>query len=162
MRKFIVLCSILLSWQSFSKSAVGTPEAQTGIGFTLGIPTGVSFNHFFDKNVSFDGLFSYKSSNTYNKMTLFGGLVFHFPEYYFIDLVPLNLYYGIGAELSHKNWDDKGKDDETLIGPRISGGSGHWFEQVPIELNLEGALVFSIIEETEVDFEIFVLGRYYF
>ncbi len=148
MKKFIILSFILVS-------NIGLAEKirKFGAGVSLGVPTGISLNYFLNQSWSVDGMLSYDFDEFFN---IRADLLRHKRNLFTIDEYFIDIYYGAGLRMKDK------ENQDFLFGPRAVVGIGHFWKSIPLEVFVEAAGVFSIIEETDFDFEAALIARWYF
>ena len=125
-----------------------------GAGLIIGNPTGFSLNYFLESDISIDGALAFDIDDKFELYSTFlkreNGLTQ-------LEGISLDLYYGIGFK--YEKHDDK---DDFYLGPRVPIGLSHTLNVAPVELALEVAGFYSLIEDVDFDLEIGLIGRYYF
>ncbi len=148
MKKFLILSLIFISSVGFSEKT-----RKFGVGVSLGVPTGISLNYFLDDTTSVDAMFSYDFEDFFNIRADF---LKHKKNLFTIDEYFIDIYYGAGVRMKDK------EDEVFLFGPRVVAGIGHYWKSIPLEIFIEAAGVFSILEKTDFDFESALIARWYF
>lgn len=141
----------------------GTARAeQFGLGVILGNPTGFSANYLLSKNNSIDAALAYDLGDD-EDLHIHVDYLWRFPNSLKAENVFFGWYTGVGAQLRthEKDHGDHDKDD-TDLGPRAVIGLNHDFQKVPIEVFGEISMTMYIIEETDLDLDFGIGGRYYF
>ncbi|MBT8493863.1 MAG: hypothetical protein KJO07_12495 [Deltaproteobacteria bacterium] len=144
-----------------------------GLGLMLGAPAGLSAKYYLGADTALDfGLGVYERFG--NRFGRYGGLHFHMDFLWHpVNLVStpafeLPLYFGIGGRLwDHDDYDDDRYRDDTHLGVRAPIGIAFDFNQVPIDVFIELALVIDIVVDDArhdgfSDFNGAVGIRYYF
>lgn len=125
-----------------------------GAGLIIGNPTGFSFNHFLDKESSIDGAIAFDVDDKFEILSTY---LIRNNAVLFLDDLPLDFYYGFGVK--YENHD---KSDDFYLGPRVPAGLSHQLRNAPVEIALEIAGFYSLIEDVDFDLEFGLIGRYYF
>ncbi len=159
-KKFLVfglLYSLgLMTYDVQAKRRAGSPSRfhkRTGVGVLLGAPTGLSVKHqySFRNSIDFALAWSLGSNDAFH---LHSDYLFHRPTGETLDGHLLYWYYGVGARLK--------ANGDTTFGPRAPIGLNLYFRNTPLELFLEAALVFEVIDETDLDLDAGIGLRYFF
>jgi hypothetical protein len=137
-----------------------------GIGAILGSPTGVSANYFMSNQRAIDAALAWSLSG-HDEFHIHADYLWNRPHAFHIDRAQFDLYFGIGLrtilrERDHHHHHDDDDDDKTSFGPRAPLGMRYNFDEFPIELFAEAALVLELVPDTDVDVDIGFGGRYYF
>lgn len=148
-------------------AAVLCPRAasggEDGLGIIVGEPTGVSYKHWFGMTHAFDmaAAWSFSGANSFQFHADY--LVHNFDE---IDMEEargdLALYIGVGGRMKLNEEDNKGNNEDVMLGVRVPLGASYFFESAPFELFLEIVPVLDIVPDTEFDINGAVGFRFYF
>lgn len=134
-----------------------TLAKENGIGVILGSPTGLSYEHFFEKDKSIDAALGWSTSE--GKVNLHSTYLFHENQSFYMNETPFNHFYGVGLKIRAFEKDDKQK---WKMGPRAVFGISHDFEGIPLKAFAEIAGVLNLIEETNLDMDLNLGIRYMF
>lgn len=157
-----------LLWFSFLLLFVVQSKANSGplgLGIIIGSPTGISANYLLSQKNSIAAALAFDDDDIH----LHVDYLWRFPKSLSADSVKLGWYGGAGLKLRDhdhsdhkKNGDDHEHHDDGEFGPRGVVGLNYEFDKVPIEVFGEVSLVMYIIDETDMDLDFGIGGRYYF
>jgi len=148
MKSFIILLIFLASLTAQSA------ENEFGLGAMLGNPTGLNGKYWLKDNVAVDGGLA-MSIGRKARLSIHSDYLFQKDAaFYFNDVNPLDLYFGIGARMEF--------DDDIEIGVRIPVGLAHRFTEQPSDVFAEVAPIIDFIGRTGLEMHIAVGARYYF
>lgn len=138
--------------------ARGAKRGGTGLGVSIGDPTGVNFKTFTGSNVAVDATLGLGFIGG-NHLALNLGLLWHNRLARSADW-----YYGIGGKLGlyDEDRDDKKDRDRLRLGARAPLGVTFMLRQVPIDIFAEVAAGLWIIDEVDLDLDGAVGVRYWF
>lgn len=156
MKKFffliVVMFSILLSQNSFSQ------DKGFGLGFMIGDPTGISGKAWVSSSNAIDfgvGWAFVGGKHDKDMFSLHVTYLFHFPNA-IQSSARLPLYIGIGGRLkAHEG-------SSTNIGVRGAFGIEWWPSGIPLDIFLEIAPIFTLVQETGFDIDGALGIRYFF
>ncbi len=152
------ICVLGLALLSTTAHA-GTAHGPFGLGLIVGEPTGVSTIYNLDDSQSIDAGIGWSFTNS-GKFHLHTDYLRHFHSIIDVDSGSVDMHYGLGARI--KMEENNKKEDETYFGVRIPVGLDYNFENMPIDIFLEAALIVDLAPETRADFNAGIGGRWYF
>jgi hypothetical protein len=127
---------------------------KTGLGISLGNPTGLSAKRWLNASQAVDG----GAGFSFGKHTNFGlhsDYLFHQNSaFYFNDVYPLDLYYGIGGRMEFA--------DDIEVGVRLPVGLVHQVDGAQADMFGEIAPVIDFISHKGVELHLLFGSRYYF
>lgn len=127
---------------------------QLGVGVSLGNPTGLNAKYWLDDHTAVDGGFG-MSIGKNTDVSLHSDYLLHKEgAFFFNDVHPLDLYYGLGARMEF--------EDDINLGVRIPVGIAHRVENKSADVFGEVAPVIDFITSSGVEIHFLVGGRYYF
>jgi len=160
MKSFIVVLIFLVSVQG--SAASGGPF---GLGLIIGSPTGISANYLLSESNSIASALAFDDDDIHFHVDY----LFRFPKSLPVDRIRLGWYGGAGLKFRDHDHDDHKKNgnwhehhDDGEFGPRGVAGLNYDFEKFPIEVFGEVSLVMYLIDETDMDLDFGIGGRYYF
>lgn len=127
-----------------------------GIGLMIGIPTGLTGKYWLDTTRAIDATIALTGSET----TLQATWLWHKAAPFKLQSYDLDWYYGLGARLRTDK--DKRNDEDMELGPRAPIGLRHQLQDPKVELFAEAAMIFDLIEESDLDFAGGIGARYFF
>jgi hypothetical protein len=142
-----------------------------GLGLMLGAPTGLSLKYYLDESHALDagvGVSRYLRHGRRDGLHLHADYLWHPVVLAKADPFWVPLYFGLGARLfDFDDYDDRdGDHDGTAIGLRAPIGVMLDFNEVPVDVFLEFALVVDLLVSTDdhadVDLNGALGARYYF
>lgn len=125
-----------------------------GVGVIVGSPTGLSLEKYIDGETSIDGAFAWNLRH--GRINMHSNYLIHQEKSFYLNETAFNSYYGGGLKVR------KSSNDNWRIGPRAVGGADYVFEEVPIKAFAEFGAIFTLIEETGLEFDLGVGARYMF
>lgn len=135
-------------------NGVQAQESGTGIGFSLGEPTGFSFKHWVGGSEAFDAGLGYSFAGN-DEISMHLDYVQHiFKLFNSQEVIPV--FYGFGGRIK------AAEKTESLIGARGVIGIAWLSTKNNIDLSLKIAPVFNIIPETSFDVDGTLSLRYFF
>ncbi|KUO63727.1 hypothetical protein APF79_00535 [bacterium BRH_c32] len=143
----------LLTFFSIS-SIIEAQDKGFGIGVMLGEPTGLSAKTWLNKINAVDFGLAYSFTGNHNAAALHADYLWHsFDLIKSTERIPV--YYGVGARLRIY----EGHDDS--FGVRGVAGVEWFSREVPIDVFFEIAPVFTLIPETDLDFDAAIGIRFF-
>lgn len=138
--------------------ARGAKRGGTGLGLSVGDPTGVNFKTFTGARMAVDATLGLGFIGG-NHLAFNLGLIWHNP----LDR-GLDWYYGVGGKLGLYDEDRKdGRDRDRLrLGARAPIGVALMLRQVPLDLFAEVAAGLWLIDDVDLDLDGAVGVRYWF
>lgn len=125
-----------------------------GLGVSLGNPTGLNGKYWLDSDHAVDGGLG-MSLGTHSDFSIHSDYLFQKEgAFFFNDVHPLDLYYGIGGRMEF--------EDEIDLGVRIPIGLAHRVENGSADVFGEVAPIVDFIGSTGVELHILFGSRYYF
>lgn len=134
---------------------------QFGLGVILGSPTGISANYLLSDRNSIDAALAYDDDDLHFHMDY----LWRFPKSLRTQKAAFGWFAGVGLKFrdhDHDGHHHHHDHDDEKFGPRAVAGVNHEFNNVPIEIFVEGAIVMYLIEETDIDLDFGIGARYYF
>jgi hypothetical protein len=148
MKSFIILLIILSSF------AVHAGENELGLGVMIGNPTGLNGKYWLKDNTAVDGGFAF-SLGKKTRLSIHSDYLLHKNgAFFFNDVHPLDLYFGIGGRMEF--------DEDIEVGVRVPVGLAHRFTEQPADMFAEIAPIVDFIGRTGLEIHIAVGARYYF
>jgi hypothetical protein len=125
-----------------------------GVGAMIGNPTGLNGKYWLEGNRAVDGGLAF----SFTKGAYLGihsdYLIHNDAAFYFNDVYPLDLYYGIGGRMLF--------GDGLDLGIRVPVGVAHQFKQQPADVFAEIAPIVDFISRTGFDLHFAIGARLYF
>ena len=163
MRRLLFICLILLASTSIAH-ARGAKRGGTGLGLSLGDPTGINFKTFVGSSTAFDATAGLGFLGG-NHLALNAGLVWH-NALGGLGGAPVDWYYGLGGKLGIYDHDNRKRDDddrdELRLGARAPLGVSVMLTGVPIDIFLEIAAGLWVIGDVDLDLDGAIGVRYWF
>ncbi len=154
MKKYSILFVALFCFSFFSSSLA--QDRGLGIGLIFGEPTGFSGKYWLDDKNAVDAGFGYSLISGSKEMSLHVDYLYHTISSIKLDNQQLPIYYGFGGRLRIK------ENASDRLGVRGVIGAIYKIKSAPVEIFLEVAPVFTLLPETDLDFDFGLGGRYYF
>jgi hypothetical protein len=146
MKAILLVAMVLVSTSVWSNDL--------GVGVSIGNPTGLNGKYWLDGDHAIDGGFAW-SLGKHSDLSIHSDYLFHKEgAFFFNDVNPLDLYYGIGGRMEF--------EDEIDLGVRIPVGLAHKVENGKADIFGEVAPIVDFIGTTGVELHILFGGRYYF
>ncbi len=146
MKVVVVLFMMMISVASWSKDL--------GVGVSIGNPTGHNAKYWLNGEQAVDGGFAWSLGKNSN-LSIHSDYLFHKEgAFFFNDVHPLDLYYGIGGRMEF--------DDDIDLGVRLPIGLVHRVENGTADVFGEVAPIVDFLGTTGVELHLLVGGRYYF
>ena len=156
---------ILMAFILVSVSQARADSGSLGLGVILGSPTGISANYLLSDSNSVAMALAFDDDDVHAHIDY----LWRFPKSLNAESVNFGWYSGFGLKLRDHDHDDHLNNgnhhdhhDDGEFGPRAVAGINHEFERAPIEVFAEASLILYVIDETDVDFDFGLGGRYYF
>ena len=147
--KFVIIA--LISLLSFNVMA---QEGKMGFGVSLGNPTGLNGKYWLDSKTAIDGGVAMSLGDS-SDLSVHSDFLFHNEgAFFFNDVNPLDLYYGLGARMEF--------EDDIELGVRVPVGLAHKIENQSADVFAEVAPIFDFITSKGIELHILAGGRYYF
>jgi hypothetical protein len=125
-----------------------------GLGVSIGNPTGLNGKYWLDGTHAVDGGFA-MSLGKHSDLSIHSDYLFHKEgAFFFNDVHPLDLYYGIGGRMEF--------EDEIDLGVRIPIGLVNKLENGKADIFGEVAPIVDFLGSTGLELHILFGGRYYF
>jgi hypothetical protein len=125
-----------------------------GVGITLGNPTGLNGKYWLDDKRAIDASLGV-SMGVHSDFSMHSDYLFHrFDAFYFNEVHPLDLYFGLGGRMEFA--------DDIEIGIRLPVGLVHSFKEENAELFFETAPIIEILTKKGLELHLLFGARYYF
>jgi hypothetical protein len=142
------IISILLFMVSFSVMA-----GKRGVGISLGNPTGLNGKYWLDEKKAVDASLGV-SLGVHSDFSMHSDYLFHQKDaFYFNDVHPLDLYFGLGGRMEFA--------DDIELGIRLPVGLVHEFKEENAELFFETAPIIEIFSKKGLELHLLFGARYY-
>jgi len=139
---------ILLLMVSFSVMA-----NKRGVGITLGNPTGLNGKYWLDEKKAIDASLGV-SLGVHSDFSMHSNYLFHQKDaFYFNDVHPLDLYFGLGGRMEFA--------DDIELGIRLPVGLVHEFKEENADLFFETAPIVEIFTKKGIELHLLFGARYY-
>lgn len=146
MKTIVVLITLIFAQIAYAQ--------KTGLGISLGNPTGVNVKRWLDDTHAIDAGFGY-SFGEHSNGSIHSDYLFHKDSaLYLNDVHPLDMYWGIGGRMEF--------GDEIELGARVPVGVAHKVENANADMYVEIAPIFDFIGRTGVELHWLGGARYYF
>lgn len=140
----VILLSVFTTLTVSSDLHAQDHDRNTGIGFIIGEPTGLSLKSWTSSNNAFDLGLAW-SIGRYDAINIHGDYLWHrFGVFEDLDQGWLPVYYGIGGRIVLA-------ENDAVLGARIPVGINYLFEETPIDLFFEIAPVVNLVPSTDFD-----------
>lgn len=127
---------------------------QTGLGISIGNPIGFNGKYWLDDSRAIDGGLGF-SFGKHTNFSLHSDYLLHSPgAFFFNDVHPLDLYYGVGGRMEFA--------DDIEVGIRIPIGLAHKVENSSADIFGEVAPVIDFVSKTGIELHWLFGARYYF
>lgn len=147
--KFLSVLALLLTTTTLM--AAGGEKA---VGFMLGNPTGLNGKYWLNDQHAIDGGLAL-SLGKHSNVSIHSDYLFHNEgAFFFNDVHPLDLYYGVGGRMEF--------GDDLEIGVRLPVGIVHRLTEKNADLFAEIAPIIDFIGRKGLEMHFGVGGRYYF
>ena len=143
-----------------------------GLGLELGEPSGLTGKYFFSDSTALDFGLGWIYEHYYygDGVHIYGDVLFHPTVLVHADAFELPLYVGVGLRFWDFDYCFQGRCDYggSAMGIRVPVGIAFDFNNVPLDIFIELALVFDVIfddyydDDFDVDFNPAVGIRYWF
>lgn len=129
-------------------------QAQTGLGISLGNPTGFHAKHWLGDNQAVDGGIG-RSFGKHSSFSVHSDFLWHNEgAFFFNEVHSLDLYYGVGGRMEFA--------DDIEIGVRVPLGLAHKLEEGKADIFAEIAPIFDFVSKTGIELHWLFGARYYF
>lgn len=146
MKTLIVVCFL------FSSLVYGAGE--TGLGISLGNPTGLNVKRWLDNKAAVDGGLGLSVGRQTNG-SVHSDYLLHSQGALFVnDVHPLDVYYGLGARMEFA--------DDIELGVRVPIGVAHRQENNGADIFGEAAPIFNLFGAAGIELHVLFGARYYF
>jgi hypothetical protein len=146
MKSILIIVLLIMSASTWAQ--------QMGLGVSLGNPTGLNGKYWLDGEHAVDGGLGF-SFGKHTDVSMHSDYLFHKEgAFFFNDVHPLDLYYGIGGRMEFA--------DDIELGVRIPLGVAHKIENATADVFGEIAPIIDFITSTGVEIHLLVGARYYF
>lgn len=146
MKSFILLFILLISSTAWAN--------KTGLGISLGNPTGLNGKRWLDSKTAVDGGLGFSFGKHSNFSIHSDYLLHNEAAFYFNDDYPLDLYYGIGARMEFA--------DDIELGPRVPVGLVYRTPDDQSDIFAEAAPVIDLVGRQGLELHLLFGARYYF
>lgn len=127
---------------------------ELGLGVSLGNPTGLNGKYWLGGNTAVDGGLAF-SLGKHSNLSIHSDYLLHNEgAFFFNDVHPLDLYYGIGGRMEFA--------DEIELGVRVPVGLTHRIENGTADVFGEVAPIWNFVSAMGLELHLLVGGRYYF
>lgn len=127
---------------------------QMGLGVSLGNPTGLNGKYWLNGETAVDGGLAFSIGKNTDVSIHSDYLLHKEGAFFFNDVHPLDLYYGLGGRMEFA--------DDIEIGVRIPVGLAYKVENHSADVFGEVAPIIDFITNTGLELHLLVGGRYYF
>lgn len=127
---------------------------QLGVGVSIGNPTGLNGKYWLDEKTAIDGGFGMSIGKNTDVSIHSDYLLHKEGAFFFNDVHPLDLYYGLGARMEF--------EDDINLGVRIPVGLAHRVENKRADIFAEVAPIIDFVTSTGLELHLLFGGRYYF
>lgn len=147
--KFFFLAVLMLM-----TSGLYAAQGELGLGVMLGNPTGLSGKYWLNDQHAVDGGVAV-SLGKHSNMSLHSDYLLHNEgAFFFNDVYPLDLYYGLGGRMEF--------DDEIELGVRVPVGIVHVIKEKNADIFGEIAPILDFLGRSGLEMHFAVGARYYF
>jgi hypothetical protein len=144
MSKLLVILAIAL----FGTMAQAQQSGQTGLGFMLGNPTGVTAKKWLSDTQAIDAVAGF-SFGKHTNFSLHSDYLWHSKDaLYYQDETPLDLYYGLGGSIQ--------------LGLRLPIGVSRTISESKADMFGEIAPIFDFVDAKRIEIHLAFGARYYF
>lgn len=135
-------------------TSVASWANEKGIGISIGNPTGLNGKYWLDSSRAVDAGLAW-SFGKHSDLSIHSDYLLHREgAFFFNDVHPLDLYYGVGGRMEFA--------DDIEIGVRVPVGFAHHFERESADVFAEVAPIVDLITKTGLEMHLLFGGRYYF
>lgn len=146
MKSFIIICIFMFSSMAWAN--------KTGVGISLGNPTGLNGKRWLDGKTAVDGGVAW-SIGKHSNFSLHSDYLLHDEgAFYFNDDYPLDLYYGIGGRMEFA--------DDIELGVRVPVGLLYRTPDDKSDIFAETAPIVDFIGRKGLELHLLFGARYYF
>jgi hypothetical protein len=125
-----------------------------GLGISIGNPTGLNGKYWLDNKSAVDAGVAYSLGKKSNFSLHSDYLLHKEGAFFFNDVHPLDLYYGLGARMEF--------DHDIEVGVRIPVGLSHTVENGSADMFAEVAPIVDLVTKTGLEIHLLFGARYYF
>lgn len=156
MKRALSIALVLALAAGLAHAQTGRAGGNVGLGAVFGEPTGVSFNYWSSRTMSFDAAaaWSFVGGGSFQ---FHADVLFHNFDLFKVEKGRMALYYGFGGRF--KSEDSNG---DAVFSLRLPIGISYEFENSPFELFFEVAPMLNLAPETKGDIGGGMGFRYYF
>ncbi len=148
MNKIVLLLLSLLSFE------VLAARGDLGLGIMLGNPTGINGKYWLDDDKAIDAGFGL-SLGRGSDVSMHSDYLWHKRDaFYFNDVHPLDLYYGVGGRMEFEH--------DIEIGLRAPVGLAYRVEEKGADMFAEVAPVLDFVTRTGLELHLVFGARFYF
>lgn len=127
---------------------------ELGLGASLGNPTGLNGKYWLGGNRAVDGGLGFSLFGSSHFSVHSDYLIHNEGAFFFNDVHPLDLYYGLGGRMKFA--------DDINIGVRIPVGLVHQLKERNADIFGEVAPIINLVSGFGVELHLLFGGRYYF
>lgn len=127
---------------------------QKGIGISLGNPTGLNGKYWLEGNKAVDAGFGFSLGDSTDFSIHSDYLLHNEGAFYFNDVHPLDLYFGLGGRMEFA--------DEIEFGARIPVGLSNRSENKSSDIFVEVAPILDFLGRNGLELHFLLGSRYYF
>lgn len=146
MKPFFIVCCLFIASSAFAQ--------KTGLGVSLGNPTGVNGKHWLTGDTAVDGGLGFSFGNN-TDFSIHSDYLFHKKSsFFFNDVHALDLYFGIGGRMEFS--------DDIELGVRVPVGLVHELKEQNADIFGEVAPILDFVGRTGIELGLLAGARYYF
>lgn len=138
-------------------AALGYASDGLGVGVIVGEPTGLSAKYWMGDRVALDAAAAWSFWGTGAAINVHGDILRHHFEWLPVPAGRLPVYYGIGARVRLAT-----NTDVFRVSARVPLGVEYLFDEIPVGLFLETALLVDVLPSVNLWANGAVGARYYF
>lgn len=146
MKVFLVLFLFVSVYPAYAQ--------KTGIGLSIGNPTGLNAKYWKDEKTAIDAGMAWSIGRNSNFSLHSDYLLHKESAFYLNDVHPLDFYYGVGGRMEFA--------DDIEIGVRVPVGLAHKIEDSRADVFAEVAPIVDLITKTGLELHLLFGARYYF
>ena len=146
MKSVVIIILFIISLPSWA--------SKKGIGLSIGNPTGFNGKYWIDDKAAVDGGLAF-SLGKHTELSIHSDYLLHKKSaFYFNNVHPLDLYYGLGGRMEFS--------DDIEIGVRVPVGLVYLVEAHSADIFYEIAPIVDFISRTGLEIHLLFGARYYF
>jgi hypothetical protein len=138
-------------------AALGYATDGLGLGVIVGEPTGLSAKHWLGGRTAVDAAAAWSFLVSYAALNVHADFLVHHPEWLSVPSGELPVYYGIGGRIKLAS-----AGERLRLGARVPLGIEYIFEDLPIGLFLETALLVDVVPSVDLSGHGGAGARFYF